>query len=1581
MVKMKSLLSKKCFCGFLIILLECFKHLYAIDQPYKYENPKLQNIHRSMKKRDLSRIFAIEDSNDVPDYHIVVPFQLDLYSSIGRNKRELSDKEPIHFTFGISAYDIDFKFNLSLNKHLLGPNFKIEIKGKNGTIEKKAKNCYYSGKVNGNDESVAGISTCNGLSGIFKYNNHDYFIDPVPKYLHKFHQSKNKVLNTKVKSKKSPSKHSADLKYFQPHIIYRRSLNGVYEDHQTLSETFSRFMHKNMMKQCATKGDPLVRVDRSSDDSANFVKSDNTERYIETLVVVDQKMVNYHGEDAATQFALVVLNIVSSLLRDGSIGSNLIILVVVKLELHTVDIPGLVINHHARNTLESFGTWAARASDQDDRSDDHFDYAVLMTRYNVCADDRQPCDILGLTQVGGMCNWPYSASINEDNGLPLAYTITHNIGHSLGMNHDGDESSFICPDNTFLMSSLSTPIQEWKSSHSLWSRCSRNYLKNFLKKDQAKCLLDPPVKAKSVDYEKMDNKPGLLYDLHKQCEMQFGTGSKLCHQNDMEKICSKLQCTNPANPDKCFTSSYPAADGTTCSLSKFCYRGECVSAGDVKAIDGGWSSWSDEFSACSRSCGGGVQYRHRQCSHPKPSNGGKYCEGEARMYRLCSKKPCDTGLKSHRSVQCASLDGRLFGERKFEWEFKPSKIESCKLGCFIAGTGHGYDFGNVEDGTNCDQMDSSVVADKCINGECITVGCDSVLGSKAKFDRCGVCNGDGSSCATGTDRSDIPEISTGSGGIAEALKSLKEMGFDMGSFYSKSQLSLAEKRSDIPQKDDTNFGWSRIKSGCSTSCGGGVETVTPECRRLDDGSPSNEDRCDKKTKPPVQQYSCKEDACPPIWQTSYWGDCSKTCNGGLKKRNVRCVQRAGNGIEYDVDNSLCSGVKPSDTEGCNKESCPSEWVAQPFGECSTICGPGVQVRDVLCQKSLKDGSIVTQKLTDCRKETKPPTEQKCNVHNPCPGDAGCGGIYTDSHGNFSSPEYPNNYPNNMECVHIIQVEEGKVIHLDFEVMKIVAPDDKECKNDFVKVMDGDCVSRLGESKFCGKTLPPPFVSTTNRLCIKFYSDDSQNDEGFIAKYKAIDKPAQNTDLCGYNYTAPAGLISSPNYPEYYPPNEDCNITIITEEKPIRITFHAFDVGTEDCSSDYIFLSGGDEKKKYCGQKVPPLYTSTDNTLFIRFVSSSHLTAMKPGFVATYTSGNPPDKTSDSRHQIPDKSSDISNQNIDKVSITEGVVLPSENNAIKNESNKIPEAKEAQMTLKEVQNTIEEASEERKSMIYPSPDASTATSSTPVSSYLTSDQYAPLNSAHESQASLQPNNIPFTFSSSSSNDEISKEIMPNDNKQELSLVKKQKLSSIPIEEDTLSWIPEPDDSYRFATRTSKDIQVNQVESPVTPVYVSSLDKKSSLLNQEKGFSKKSQYPNPIIPRPQFILKANQHHEDVKKSVISRGLQNYEHNLDGKNGECPHPSQLRCIRLLLSYPCNTDENCGFGFACCTTSCEFSMRMCTPKVTRSCPLRDPFYYPQIQCISELDCPDNGPCCLDMSKKRYCRRSLPEPKDNFID
>ena len=57
------------------------------------------------------------------------------------------------------------------------------------------------------------------------------------------------------------------------------------------------------------------------------------------------------------------------------------------------------------------------------------------------------------------------------------------------------------------------------------------------RKPQSRCLNDLPVKSRSVDYEKMDNKPGILYDINKQCEMQFGTGSKICNK---DKVCINI---------------------------------------------------------------------------------------------------------------------------------------------------------------------------------------------------------------------------------------------------------------------------------------------------------------------------------------------------------------------------------------------------------------------------------------------------------------------------------------------------------------------------------------------------------------------------------------------------------------------------------------------------------------------------------------------------------------------------------------------------------------------------------------------------------------------------------------------------------------------------------------------------------------------------------------------------------------------------------------------------------------------------------------------------------------------------------
>lgn len=107
----------------------------------------------------------------MPEYQVITPHFDGLFSNtFTRTRREARDhtEQPINFNFGLTAFNIDFHLNLSMNRDLLGPNFKIEIKGKNGTVEKKAKkHCHYTGKVHGAEDSVAAVSTCKGLVSRF----------------------------------------------------------------------------------------------------------------------------------------------------------------------------------------------------------------------------------------------------------------------------------------------------------------------------------------------------------------------------------------------------------------------------------------------------------------------------------------------------------------------------------------------------------------------------------------------------------------------------------------------------------------------------------------------------------------------------------------------------------------------------------------------------------------------------------------------------------------------------------------------------------------------------------------------------------------------------------------------------------------------------------------------------------------------------------------------------------------------------------------------------------------------------------------------------------------------------------------------------------------------------------------------------------------------------------------------------------------------------------------------------------------------------------------------------------------------
>lgn len=78
-----------------------------------------------------------------------------------------------------------------------------------------------------------------------------------------------------------------------------------------------------------------------------------------------------------------------------------------------------------------------------------------------------------------------------------------------------------------------------------------------------------------------------------------------------------------------------------------------------------------------------------------------------------------------------------------------SQEDSCKLWCNPIGTSGYYLLkSKVKDGTPCNHDSDDI----CVNGQCMSAGCDHVIGSNKIRDKCNICGGNNSTCKliTGT---------------------------------------------------------------------------------------------------------------------------------------------------------------------------------------------------------------------------------------------------------------------------------------------------------------------------------------------------------------------------------------------------------------------------------------------------------------------------------------------------------------------------------------------------------------------------------------------------------------------------------------------------------------------------------------------------------------------------------------------------------------------------------------------------------------------------------------------------------------
>ncbi|KAJ1060685.1 hypothetical protein K5549_016099 [Capra hircus] len=155
---------------------------------------------------------------------------------------------------------------------------------------------------------------------------------------------------------------------------------------------------------------------------------------------------------------------------------------------------------------------------------------------------------------------------------------------------------------------------------------------------------------------------------------------------------------------------------------------------------GEWTPWGS-WSRCSSSCGRGLSVRSRRCIRfPRE----ELCWGNTHEYRLCQQPDCPPAAMPFRDLQCALYNGHpvLGTQNTYQWVPFYGAPNQCDLNCLAVGHDFYHSFGRVLDGTPC----SPGAQGLCVAGRCLSAGCDGLLGSDAREDRCGRCGGANDSC-------------------------------------------------------------------------------------------------------------------------------------------------------------------------------------------------------------------------------------------------------------------------------------------------------------------------------------------------------------------------------------------------------------------------------------------------------------------------------------------------------------------------------------------------------------------------------------------------------------------------------------------------------------------------------------------------------------------------------------------------------------------------------------------------------------------------------------------------------------------
>ncbi|XP_059957349.1 ADAM DEC1 isoform X4 [Mesoplodon densirostris] len=333
-----------------------------------------------------AQAIAIKQTSELQPYEVVRPKKLHILhkGEIQNNQTEKHGKE--------ERYEPELQYQMILNgeevilclqkaKHLLGPDYLETYYSPRGekitTSPQNMEHCYFKGHVLNEKDSVASISTCDGLRGYFTHHNQRYMIKPL---------------------KNTDQEEHAVLVYNQEELDPANHTCGV----------------RNVGGKQS-----LIRTSRSlKGPEKDFLQA---EKYIDLFLVLDNAFYNMYNRNVTLirSFVFDVINLLNVIYNTIDVQ-----VVLVGMEIWS-DGDKIKVVPNADVTFNNFLNWH-RSNLGKMKIHDH---AQLLS--GVGFKNR----ITGLAASNSLCS-PSSVAVIEGkrkNSVSLVGVVAHELGHVLGM--------------------------------------------------------------------------------------------------------------------------------------------------------------------------------------------------------------------------------------------------------------------------------------------------------------------------------------------------------------------------------------------------------------------------------------------------------------------------------------------------------------------------------------------------------------------------------------------------------------------------------------------------------------------------------------------------------------------------------------------------------------------------------------------------------------------------------------------------------------------------------------------------------------------------------------------------------------------------------------------------------------------------------------------------------------------------------------------------------------------------------------------------------------------------------------------